>query len=147
MLGVFDTVASRLTDVRFRLAPGDLLLFYTDGACEARPNPAGPGPRRETFNDAALARALAATHGLAAAATITAIAATQADHPGGWASDDIALLALRVPPPPGAHLTLPAAVNGGMPCTGNPDKAGARGRVTMMADGCVHPGVHSHPPS
>jgi serine phosphatase RsbU (regulator of sigma subunit) len=96
MLGVFDTV--RLTDVRFRLAPGDLLLLYTDGACEGRPNPASPGPVRPMFNDEALARTLAATHGLDAAATITAIAAALAGHHDGWASDDTALLTLRVPP-------------------------------------------------
>ncbi|MYV70053.1 SpoIIE family protein phosphatase, partial [Streptomyces sp. SID2131] len=34
LLGVMDTV--RLTDVPFELAPGDLLLLYTDGATEAR---------------------------------------------------------------------------------------------------------------
>ena len=95
LLGVLPTV--RLTDVRFRLAPGDLMLLYTDGACEARPRPGATGSR-PIFDEAALARALAATHGLDATATIARIATTLHEHHDGWASDDTALLALRVPP-------------------------------------------------
>ncbi|MBD0739361.1 GAF domain-containing SpoIIE family protein phosphatase [Streptomyces sp. CBMA29] len=96
LLGVVDPV--RLTNVRFRLAPGDLLLLYTDGACEARPDPRGAGPRQPMFDEAALARTLADTHAMDAAATIAHIADTLGDYHGGWASDDTALLALRVPP-------------------------------------------------
>ncbi|MDT0475326.1 SpoIIE family protein phosphatase [Streptomyces sp. DSM 41014] len=95
LLGVLDTV--RLTDVRFRLAPGDLLLLYTDGACEARPDPRAAGPRRRMFDEVDLARALAAGRGLDAAATIDHVAAALSAHHGGWASDDTALLAVRVP--------------------------------------------------
>lgn len=95
-LGVLDQV--RLTDVRFRLAPGDLLLLYTDGACEARPDPRGPAPRKPIFDEAALASTLADSHGLDAIATTKHVAATLDAHHGGWASDDTALLALRVPP-------------------------------------------------
>jgi serine phosphatase RsbU (regulator of sigma subunit) len=98
MLGVFDSVAGRLTDARFRLAPGDLLLFYTDGACEARPAPGGPGPVRPMFDGDDLARALAGTGGLDAAATVNAVAEAVLSRHDGWTSDDIALLALRVPP-------------------------------------------------
>ncbi|WP_019927366.1 GAF domain-containing SpoIIE family protein phosphatase [Nocardia sp. BMG111209] len=93
LLGVFDDVD--LTDVRFRLAPGDLLLLYTDGACEARPDPAGSPPHNPIFDEAALARALTDSHGLDAAATINHIAAVLADHHDGFASDDTALLAIR----------------------------------------------------
>ncbi|MDI6100259.1 SpoIIE family protein phosphatase [Actinoplanes sp. NEAU-A12] len=96
LLGAFDTV--RLTDTRFRMSPGDLLLLYTDGACEARPDPRKPGPPREMFDEPALARTLAGTHGWDATATIGHIAAVLLAHHGGWASDDTALLALRVPP-------------------------------------------------
>ncbi|WP_227870461.1 SpoIIE family protein phosphatase [Streptomyces otsuchiensis] len=100
LLGVFPAV--RLSDVRFRMAPGDLLLLYTDGACEARPDPAAPGPHRPMFDEAALARTLAETPGLDADATTQHIAAALAAHHGGFASDDTALLAVRVPPAPAA---------------------------------------------
>jgi serine phosphatase RsbU (regulator of sigma subunit) len=96
LLGVLDRV--HLTDVRFRLAPGDLILLYTDGACEGRADPDRPDPRPPIFDDEALARTLAASHGLDAAATTGHIAAALAAWHGGWASDDTALLALRVPP-------------------------------------------------
>ncbi|MFF2718471.1 PP2C family protein-serine/threonine phosphatase [Streptomyces sp. NPDC058011] len=97
LLGVVDHVS--LTDVRFRLAPGDLLLLYTDGACEARPRPGTPsGERQQVFGDAELAAVLSDTRGLDAAATVKGIGVALADHHDGWASDDTALLALRVPP-------------------------------------------------
>ncbi|MFE8938017.1 PP2C family protein-serine/threonine phosphatase [Streptomyces sp. NPDC007872] len=98
LLGVMDTV--RLTDVPFELAPGDLLLLYTDGATEARSRPGtAPEEARAIFDEADLATALAASHALDAAATITHLTTVLDAHHGGWASDDTALLALRVPPP------------------------------------------------
>jgi serine phosphatase RsbU (regulator of sigma subunit) len=102
-IGVFGSLLGwrdpiKLADVRFRLAPGDLLLLYTDGACEARPDPRSPGPRQPMFDEAALARTLAASHGLDAAGTTEHISATLIARHGGWISDDTALLALRVPP-------------------------------------------------
>ncbi|QFR97785.1 SpoIIE family protein phosphatase [Streptomyces tsukubensis] len=98
LLGVTDKI--RLTDMRFTLAPGDLLLLYTDGACEARPAPDAQGLRGPMFDETALARTLADSRGLDAEATVARISATLAAHNGGWASDDTALLALRVPPRP-----------------------------------------------
>jgi serine phosphatase RsbU (regulator of sigma subunit) len=95
LLGVLEPV--RLTDVRFRLAPGDLLLLYTDGACEARPDPRSTEPR-PMFDEVALARTLGETRGLDAAATTAHISGVLAAYHGGWTSDDTALLALRVPP-------------------------------------------------
>lgn len=111
LLGVFDSV--RLIDVRFRLAPGDLLLLYTDGACEGRPDPESPRPSQPIFDEAALARTLAGSHGLDAAATTGHVAAVLAAHHGGWASDDTALLALRVPPRPDDHAARDAGVVSG----------------------------------
>lgn len=87
----------QLADTRFRLAPGDTLLLYTDGATEARERPRSPGSR-PLFGEDALAEALASTHGLDAAATISRLTQILARHTGDWASDDTALLALRVPP-------------------------------------------------
>ncbi|GAA4091929.1 hypothetical protein GCM10022284_30640 [Streptomyces hundungensis] len=98
LLGILPT--TRLTDVRFRLGSGDLLFLYTDGACEARPDPRGSLPHRPIFDEEALAQALADTHGMDAAATNAHIADVLAGHHGGWASDDTALLSLRVPPHP-----------------------------------------------
>jgi len=95
LLGYTDAV--ELADARFRLLPGDLLLLYTDGAIEARPAPGSGEPRQPMFDDQALARTLAETRDLDAAATTAHIAAALASHHGGWASDDTALLALRIP--------------------------------------------------
>jgi serine phosphatase RsbU (regulator of sigma subunit) len=96
LLGIVPEV--QLTDVRFRLAPGDVLLLYTDGATEARERPGSPDAVRPLFGDEALADALAETHGLDAAATIDHLSQILTRHSGGWVSDDTALLALRVPP-------------------------------------------------
>ncbi|MFJ1581880.1 PP2C family protein-serine/threonine phosphatase [Streptomyces sp. NPDC088197] len=96
LLGVLPDV--HLTDVRFRLAPGDTLLLYTDGATEARPRPIVPGAPRPLFGEENLAAALAACHGMDAPSVVQRIGRVLDDHSGGWASDDTALLALRVPP-------------------------------------------------
>jgi serine phosphatase RsbU (regulator of sigma subunit) len=98
LLGIVPDIS--LADVRFRLAPGDVLLLYTDGATEAREQLSTPEAVRPLFGEDALADALASTHGLDAAATISRLAQILARHTGGWASDDTALLALRVPPRP-----------------------------------------------
>ena len=95
LLGFTDAV--ELADARFRLYPGDLLLLYTDGAIEARPAPDSGEPRQPMFDDQALARTLAETRGMDATATTAYIADTLARRHGGWASDDTALLALRLP--------------------------------------------------
>jgi serine phosphatase RsbU (regulator of sigma subunit) len=87
----------KLAGVRFRLAPGDTLLLYTDGATEARGRPASPESARPLFGEDALAGALAGTHGLDAA-TIASIGQVLAARAGNWASADTGLLALRVPP-------------------------------------------------
>ena len=96
LLGIVPDI--RLAEVRFRLAPGDTLLLYTDGATEARAQQRSPAAARPLFGEEALAEALAGTHGLDAAATISRLSQVLAEHTGNWASDDTALLALRVPP-------------------------------------------------
>jgi hypothetical protein len=69
LLGFFPDI--ELADVRFRLAPGDALLLYTDGVTEARRQLSAPEAVRPLFGEDALAGALAGTHGLDAAATIS----------------------------------------------------------------------------
>jgi serine phosphatase RsbU (regulator of sigma subunit) len=93
LLGFLPDVS--LADARFRLSPGDVLLLYTDGATDAR-------PRRTSalFGQDALAAALAGCAGLDAAGVVTRLGEVLAKHSGDWASDDTALLALRVPPDP-----------------------------------------------
>ena len=98
LLGFFRSV--ELSDVRFRLAPGDTLLLYTDGATEARKWASATEAGRTLFGEDALARALADTHQMNATDTISRISQVLARHTGDWASDDTALLALRVPPRP-----------------------------------------------
>ena len=97
LLGFFPDI--HLADVRFRLTPGDTLLLYTDGATEARQQLSSLEAARPLFGEDALAEALAGTHGLDAAATISRLSQILALHTRDWASDDTALLALRVPPP------------------------------------------------
>ncbi|MFJ9110616.1 PP2C family protein-serine/threonine phosphatase [Streptomyces sp. NPDC102283] len=97
LLGVLEQV--HLTDVDYQLFPGDLLLLYSDGACEARPRPGNTGQEAHgVFGEDELVGALAATHALDATATVRHLTEVLAAHHGGWASDDTALLALRVPP-------------------------------------------------
>ena len=86
-----------LADVRFRLAGGDVLLLYTDGATDARPRSAGGGTG-SLFGQDALADALAGCAGLDADGVIARLSEILAEHSGDWAGDDTALLALRVPP-------------------------------------------------
>ena len=85
-----------LADVRFRLAGGDVLLLYTDGATDARPRSTGGGTG-SLFGQDALAAALAGCAGLDADGVIARLSEILAEHSGDWASDDTALLALRVP--------------------------------------------------
>jgi serine phosphatase RsbU (regulator of sigma subunit) len=92
----------RLTETRFGLKPGDTLLLYTDGATEAR-RPAGDGTaERPFFGEEALVRALADGRGRSAQEIIRHLGQLLADHTAHWASDDTALLALRVPAGPEA---------------------------------------------
>jgi serine phosphatase RsbU (regulator of sigma subunit) len=87
-----------LADVCFRLADGDvLLLLYTDGATDARPRSAD-GSTGPLFGQDGLAAALADCADLDAVGIIARLSGILTGHSGDWASDDTALLALRVPP-------------------------------------------------
>ncbi|MFF0277014.1 MULTISPECIES: PP2C family protein-serine/threonine phosphatase [unclassified Streptomyces] len=77
----------------FRLEPGDALLLYTDGVTEARDRDKGP-----FFGDERLAASLAATRGATASETLDRLWREVAEHAGGHAVDDTALLLVRVPP-------------------------------------------------
>jgi serine phosphatase RsbU (regulator of sigma subunit) len=97
-LGVVDDSRLALAEVRFRLSPGDTLLMFTDGATEAR-KPAGGAAPRPLLGERAFAELLAGCAGLDAAAIVTRLQRAIAEHTGSWASDDTALLALRLPSP------------------------------------------------
>ncbi|MFI5976152.1 PP2C family protein-serine/threonine phosphatase [Streptomyces sp. NPDC051452] len=96
LLGILPDI--QLSDVRFRLAPGDALLLYTDGATEARARRDRAALERPLFGDEALAAALSRCHGLDAQGIVDRLSERLAAHSDNWASDDTALLVLRVPP-------------------------------------------------
>ncbi|MFC5288531.1 PP2C family protein-serine/threonine phosphatase [Actinokineospora guangxiensis] len=93
LLGVFPDVT--LVDVRFRLAPGDALLLFTDGATEARP-PEPVDGHRPMLGEDGLARVLAACAGMTAEEIVVRLA----EHNHKQPTDDTALLVLRVPAAP-----------------------------------------------
>lgn len=95
-LGVVDDRQLALAEVRFRLSPGDTLLMFTDGATEARKPAEGAVPR-PLLGEQAFAELLAGCADLDAAAIVTRLQRAIAEHTGRWASDDTALLALRLP--------------------------------------------------
>ncbi|GAA3766380.1 PP2C family protein-serine/threonine phosphatase [Micromonospora maritima] len=84
-----------LTDARFaeaeiRLAPGDLLLTYTDGVTEARGGPS----ELAMFGDARLRRALTSGAGLPPAALVDRVLQLVDEWLDGQPHDDIAMLAV-----------------------------------------------------
>ncbi|MEV0248773.1 GAF domain-containing SpoIIE family protein phosphatase [Nocardia sp. NPDC050712] len=85
----------RLSETVFTLHAGDALLLYSDGITEARTRERGP-----QFGEENLAATLAATAGMDARATLNHLCAVVAEHTGGHAFDDTALLLLRVPARP-----------------------------------------------
>ncbi|AWS43275.1 PP2C family protein-serine/threonine phosphatase [Streptosporangium sp. 'caverna'] len=96
MLGVFPDAG--LANTRFTLHPGEVLLFYTDGVTEARRPADG-----EMFGEERLHALLADCAGLDAAAVVERISETVLAYCAHDSVDDIALLALRVPPAGGAE--------------------------------------------
>jgi sigma-B regulation protein RsbU (phosphoserine phosphatase) len=79
--------------VRIRLGPGDTLVFYTDGLTEAR---IGDGAERYDYYGALLE--FAAAQAPATASAIVASIQSLLDGFGSGVEDDVAVLALGVPP-------------------------------------------------
>ncbi|MFG2889846.1 PP2C family protein-serine/threonine phosphatase [Streptomyces sp. NPDC048248] len=95
------TVVGILPDPSFdlttsRLAPGELMLLYSDGVTEARGGPSGYA----LYGDERLARALAECQGMPAGAVAERVELLSAQWLGGRPHDDIAVLALQAPPRP-----------------------------------------------
>lgn len=91
LVGVLDR--PEFTDHSLRLLPGEALLLYTDGIPEARRD-------HEFFGDERL-RELARQRTHSAQIMVDGVLAAVLDFQSGRPSDDIALVALRVPTPPG----------------------------------------------
>ncbi|KAB1915126.1 serine/threonine-protein phosphatase [Micromonospora sp. AMSO31t] len=80
--------AARFAEAEVRLAPGDLLVAYTDGVTEAR----GGRSQLEMFGDARLRRALASGAGLPPAALVDRLLQLVDEWLDGQVHDDIAML-------------------------------------------------------
>jgi PAS domain S-box-containing protein len=87
LIGVFSD--PRLTEVDVELAPGDLVLLYTDGVTEA-------GPVGEEIGEEGLAVLLAGLAGSGPDDVVAAVEAAAVAAQAGQPRDDIALVALRV---------------------------------------------------
>jgi sigma-B regulation protein RsbU (phosphoserine phosphatase) len=81
----------RTVDVELSVSEGDRLVFYSDGVTEGRRGD-------EFFGEARLTDILAETAGLDAAATVLAVAEAVVDFQDGIARDDVAIVAIAVPP-------------------------------------------------
>ncbi|WP_428963870.1 PP2C family protein-serine/threonine phosphatase [Micromonospora fluostatini] len=85
---------ARFAEAEFVLAPGELLVAYTDGVTEAR-----GGPRDgEMFGETRLRQALEASAGLPPAAVVDRLLQLVDEWLDGQSHDDIAVLALRATP-------------------------------------------------
>ncbi|MEZ0579820.1 SpoIIE family protein phosphatase [Nocardioides sp. MH1] len=89
LVGVIDD--ARFPEVEVVLAPGEGLVLYTDGVTDARRG-------SEFFDDARLAAALAA-HGPDPRAAVDGLVGDVESFCSGAATDDLAVVALRVPLP------------------------------------------------
>jgi serine phosphatase RsbU (regulator of sigma subunit) len=88
LIGIFPDV--RLWEETTQLAPGDAVIFYTDGVTEARVD-------GEQFGEERLRAAIADCSGLDARSIADAIEAAVLQFAGDEPSDDVALLIARVP--------------------------------------------------
>ncbi|MGY3520582.1 PP2C family protein-serine/threonine phosphatase [Micromonospora sp. PTRAS2] len=81
----------RFAETEVRLAPGEVLLAYTDGVTEAR----GGAGEVDMFGDERLRRAVASGAGLPPAALVDRVLQLVDEWLDGQAHDDIAMLAVR----------------------------------------------------
>jgi PAS domain S-box-containing protein len=93
-LGAFGTILgatadAELHDVTVRLAPGDVLMLYTDGVTEA-------GSRTDPFGQAGLERLLLGLAGAPPDVVVGAVEQAVVDAQPGEPRDDIAVVALSV---------------------------------------------------
>ncbi|PWU49382.1 stage II sporulation protein E [Micromonospora globispora] len=86
--------AARFVEAEVRLAPGDLLLAYTDGVTEARGGPT----ELEMFGNARLRQALASGAGLPPATLVDRLLQLVDEWLDGQVHDDIAMLAVAAAP-------------------------------------------------
>jgi sigma-B regulation protein RsbU (phosphoserine phosphatase) len=89
LLGLFAD--PRLADRSMDLAPGDVVVLYTDGVVEAR-------GRKGFFGDGRLAASLAAGAGSDAETIADRVVADVVAFGEGHPRDDLALVVLRIPP-------------------------------------------------
>ncbi|SCK26881.1 PP2C family protein-serine/threonine phosphatase [Streptomyces sp. WMMB 322] len=78
----------------FRLAPGELMLLYSDGVTEARGGVSG----REIYGDERLVNALAGCVGMQAASVAERLELLTTEWLAGRPHDDISILTLQAPP-------------------------------------------------
>jgi phosphoserine phosphatase RsbU/P len=90
LLGVFDDAA--VPETTIELAPGDVVVFHTDGVTEGRRG-------REFFGDARLHRLLAASRDQDADAIATRVVQEVLAFQSGQSRDDIAVVLVKVPDP------------------------------------------------
>ncbi|MCG5432021.1 SpoIIE family protein phosphatase [Mycobacterium sp. MYCO198283] len=90
-VGIFR--APRFVAAAGRLCPGDTLLLYTDGLTEAR-----TGRGAERFDDDGALLDFAARHAPATAASVVAAVRALLTELGAGVEDDVAVLAIGVPP-------------------------------------------------
>ncbi len=96
LVGVFDQIDAAVVEVR--LAPGDAIVFITDGIVEARSASTGEGGKRGFFDDERLLAALEEAAGGDAAAQVAAAEKAVLTYSGGTLADDAAILVLRSTP-------------------------------------------------
>jgi sigma-B regulation protein RsbU (phosphoserine phosphatase) len=88
VLGVFDEI--ELEEQAIDVAPGDLLVFYTDGVTEAMDE------QHQLFGERRLKALVAANHGASAGQVLQSVVDAVRQHAGHVAqSDDLTLLVVK----------------------------------------------------